>query len=219
MLCHLLFKRGEPGRVGRHVIGQQLVPRAHRRFISGAMVRMARLQREHQPIEEATAVAGRADEQPIHGGCQPKYGKPLAQGIHRSRRGIDPDLSALRGERLRTGADLDIAEPRRDGEPASAADPSHLRQGRSPEATTWTEKRNGLEQVGLAGPILSGQQDEAPAGLNQRRFVRAKIGEGETADRHFCGLAVIARDGREPRNGPLAHQIARARPGRPQARG
>jgi hypothetical protein len=72
MLCHLLFKRGEPGRVGRHVIAQQLVPRAHRRFVSRAMVRMARLQREHQPIEEATAVAGRADEQPIHRGRQPK---------------------------------------------------------------------------------------------------------------------------------------------------
>ena len=189
MLGHLLFKRREPGRVGRHVVGQQLVPRAHRRFVSRAMVRMARLQREHQPIEEATAVAGRADEQPVHRGCQPKHGQPLAQGVHGSRRGIDADLAALRRERLRAGADLDVAEPRGDREPAPAVDPRHLRQRRTTKSASWAEQRHGLEQVGLARPILSGQQDEACAGLDQRRRVGPEIGEGEAADRHSVRLS------------------------------
>ena len=60
MLRHLLLERCEPVRIGGRVVAEQLVACAHRGFVARGMMRMAWLEREHEPVEETAAVAGRA---------------------------------------------------------------------------------------------------------------------------------------------------------------
>src|SRR6185436_664829 len=62
MLGHRLLERGEPSGVGIAGIGQQLVARAYRRLVARGVMRVARLERQHQPIEEAATVARAARE-------------------------------------------------------------------------------------------------------------------------------------------------------------
>ena len=78
------------------VVGEQLVARAHRGFVARRMVRVARLQREHQPVEEAPPVARAAGEQPVHRRCQPQHRQPFAERIDRGRRAVDRAPAAVR---------------------------------------------------------------------------------------------------------------------------
>ncbi len=54
-----------------------------------------RLEREHQPVEEAAALAGRAGEQPVHRRGHPQHGQPFAERVDRGRRAVDPHLAPL----------------------------------------------------------------------------------------------------------------------------
>src|SRR3546814_2677033 len=84
MLGKLHLETGKPVGVGARRVGKQLAARAQRRFIAVAMLRVARIEREHQPVEEAPPVPRGLDEQPVHCGGQPQYRQPFAE---RRRRG------------------------------------------------------------------------------------------------------------------------------------
>ena len=58
MLGHLRFERRQPAGIGGVGLGKQFVARAHRRLVARRMMGMAGLERQHQPVEEAAAVAG-----------------------------------------------------------------------------------------------------------------------------------------------------------------
>ncbi len=86
MLGHRCLERRRASSGPGRLVGQQLVACAHRRFVARGMVRMARLEREHEPVEEAPAVPGAAGEQPVHRRGQPQHRQPFAERIDRGRR-------------------------------------------------------------------------------------------------------------------------------------
>ncbi len=168
MLGHRQFERRQPRRVGA-LVGEQLVAGAHGRVVAGRVVGMARLQRQHQAVEEAAALARAAAEQPVHGRGQPQDREPFGQRVDRGSGAIDAHLPPLGRRRLRAGADVGFAELRGHCPAAAAAPPRHVGQCRAAQAAPGREQRHRLEQVGLARAIVAGQQDEARAqGRGQR---------------------------------------------------
>ena len=89
LLSHLRFERRKPALVGT-VLGEQFVPRPHRGFVARAVMRVGRLEREHQPVEEAAALAGRAGE------AGPSPGSPTAppKARQHGRRGGSVDRTS-----------------------------------------------------------------------------------------------------------------------------
>src|SRR3546814_8948338 len=63
------------------------------------MLRVARIEREHQPVEEAPPVPRGLDEQPVHCGGQPQYRQPFAERRRRGGCAVDAHdpPSRLRG--------------------------------------------------------------------------------------------------------------------------
>ena len=77
-LGHLRLDRLEPGTVAR-VLGKQPVAAAHRLLVVERPLAVAGIDRQHQPVEEAPAVAGRPGEQRVHGRRQPDHAQPFEQ--------------------------------------------------------------------------------------------------------------------------------------------
>ena len=168
------------------LVSQQLVPRAHRRFVARGVVRMAGLKRKDQPVEEAPTVARAAGEQPVHRRSQPQHAEPFAQRIDRGRRAIEAHLPPLGRAGLRPGADVGLAELGRDRPGVAAALARHVRQRRAAQAAARGQHRHGFEQVGLARAVLAIKQDKARPRQNCRRGVGAKVGQGQAADGHLA---------------------------------
>ena len=207
MLGHRVFERGEPGGV-RPFLREQLIAGPHRRFVASCMMRVARFERQHQPIEKAPPVASTAREQPIHGRRQPQDRQPLAERIDRRARAVDPHLPPLRRGDHGSCADIRLADTGRDGKRTAAALPRHFAERRAAQTATWRQQRHRLEQVCFACAILPEQEHETRPRLNQRRRVGAEIGEGEATDGHAGRLAFIVRGGRSLRNGRHARRNA-----------
>ena len=147
---------------------------------------MAGVEREHEAVEEAAPVARAAGEQAVHRRGQPQHRQPLAERVDRGRGAVDPHLAALGRGRQRAGADVAVAEPGGDGEAAIGALPRHLGQRRPAQPAPGGEQRHGLEQIGLAGAILAGKEDEARPGLDRGRGIGAEVGQGQASERHLC---------------------------------
>ena len=69
----------------RELLGKQPVAAAHRLFVVQRPLAVTRIDRQHQPVEEAPAVAGRPGEQRIHGRRQPHDAQPFEQVVGRFR--------------------------------------------------------------------------------------------------------------------------------------
>src|SRR3546814_10410829 len=62
------------------------------------MLRGARIEREHQPVEEAPPVPRGLDEQPVHCGGQPQYRQPFAERRRRGGCAVDAHDPPSRSE-------------------------------------------------------------------------------------------------------------------------
>ena len=175
---------GEPGLVPAF-LGEQLVARAHRRFVARRMVRVARLERQHQPVEEAPPLARAAGEQPVHRRRQPQHRQPFGQAVHRGRRAVDPHLPPF-GRSRRASRCRCRSSPSRAATAQPPLPPCRAisRQRSAAQPAPGRQHRHRLEQVGLARAILAEQQDEAGPRLEHRRGVGAEVGQGEAADGH-----------------------------------
>ena len=80
---HLRLDRLEPGPVARS-FGEQPVAAAHRLLVVLRAPAVAGIDRQHQPVEEAAAVAGRAGEQRVHRRRQPEHAQPFEQVVGRA---------------------------------------------------------------------------------------------------------------------------------------
>ena len=191
MLGHARLEGGQPAGIGRR-LAEQLVARPHRRLVAGGVAGMVGPEREHEPIEEAAAAGSGVGEQPVHGRRQPEHREPVREAVRRGRGAVDSDLAALGRGRGGAGADVDAqalpikgrGQSRRHRESAPPAPPRHLAEARTAQASSGREQRHRLEQIGLAGPVLAGEDDEARAGRDDGVGIGAEIAEAEAGDGH-----------------------------------
>ncbi len=93
-LGHLRLDRVEPGRVAR-ILGEQAVASAHRLFIVERALPVVGIDCQHQPVEEAPAVAGRSGEQRVHRRRHPGHPQHFEHVLGRARIGaVDADAPA-----------------------------------------------------------------------------------------------------------------------------
>ncbi|GJE44296.1 hypothetical protein AEGHOMDF_3484 [Methylobacterium soli] len=95
----------------------------------------------------------------------------------------------------------------RDGEAPGAADARHRGKVRAPEAPARREQGDRLEQIGLAGPVLADERDEAPADREIEFRMVAEVARDQPAQalsarREVC-LGI--RPGRDRRSLGPAH--------------
>ena len=81
----LVLDRVEPMRIAVRVL-QQPVARAQRALERGDAAGMLRVDRQHQAVEEAAALRGRAVEQRVHGRRQPHHAQVIGKGRRRGDR-------------------------------------------------------------------------------------------------------------------------------------
>ena len=206
MLGHSRFERGKPGRVGAFRLGKQFVTRPHRRFVARRVVGMARLEGEHQPVEESSPRACAVGEQTVHCRGQPQYRQPFGQRVDRGRCAVDADLATVRCSGEGAGAELDTLSrgrglPSRHPEPARPVAPRHFAQWRPAQTASRCQQRHRLQDIGLARAIVARQQDESRPRLNQRGRIIAKIGEGEAGKRGHSDRSITVG-----RSHPHRHQ-------------
>src|SRR3546814_6461552 len=84
MLGKLRLEARQPLRVGARLARQQLPACAQRRLIAIAVLRVPRVEREDEPIEEAPPVPRALDEQPVHRRGQPQHRQPVRSEEHTS---------------------------------------------------------------------------------------------------------------------------------------
>ena len=150
-------------------------------------------------VEEATPLAGGAEEQPVHGGGQPDDADMVGEGGGRAHRhAVD---AALARAGLRIAAVDACAEHRlvigsldggADCPAAIAPVMGGLGEGGAPQAATGGEEGERLEHIGLAGAILADERDQIGARLERRGAVAAEAGEGEARDAAADGLCAHA---------------------------
>ena len=127
------------------------------------------MDREHEPVEEAAALAGRPAEQRVEVGRQPDEAQVFREGGGRGRRravdAADAARPALGRRRFEAGAEAMLAESRvdedRGRERARSRASRHLGEIGPPQTAARPEQRQRLEQVGLAGAVLAGERDDA----------------------------------------------------------
>ena len=100
----------------------------------------------------------------------------------------------LAGRRLDAGAEscepehaLDLGGHRPG---AVALGERHLVERGAAQATPRRQKRDRLDQVGLAGAVRPGQHHEVAADLQARRVVAAEVGQGQAADQRPAVMAM-----------------------------
>ena len=109
MAGHGVLERGEPVRIAV-AIGQQARALAKRILVGGHVAGMLRMQRRHQPVEEAPALARPVEEQPVELRRQP-HGRDMQakRGLALDRPAVDahgpPRQAAFALGRLQAGAD------------------------------------------------------------------------------------------------------------------
>jgi len=111
-------------------------------------------------VEEPTPIAGRASEEAVHGRRQPKHLQVLGKRGRSPVRAVDAHLAAVHGG---GGADpnalADRMYQRAHCPLASAADACHISIGRTAQAWSRCQQRNGFHQIGLARTVRAGEHD------------------------------------------------------------
>ena len=190
-LGDLALDRVEPGRVVGALL-EDAVARAQGPFESVDARAVLGVDREHEPVEEAAAVAGGAAEKsrrdrasarrPADGRRRPGASRPAAPSMRQSR-----DARPSPRRRLEAGAEamlaIRVVERDRDGEGAGAAVPRHLGELGAAQAAARREQRQRFEEVGLAGAVLADERDERPRDRKIERRIGAEILKDEARGR------------------------------------
>ena len=190
MLGELRFETGKPLRVRRSRVGEQLAARPQRRLVAVAVLRVAGIERQHQPVEEAPPVPRGLDEQPVHRGGEPQHRQPVAERGRRRRAAVDPHQPPPRMRGLDPGAERDrrqiVARKHLREHREAAARPvaHHLGERRAAQPATRREQRDRLQYIGLARAIVAVERDQPRTGGQIRAGVIAKIGQREADQRH-----------------------------------
>ena len=175
---HLALQGVEPERVVGALL-EHPVARAQRPLERVDPCAVLRIDREHQPVEEAAPVAGRAAEQRVEVGRQPDDAQVLGEGGRRGdRRAVDPAQArraAVGARRLDAGAEAVLAVAVCRGRSTPRRSPARPRGPCRPvppgAAAARHEQRDGFEHVGLAGPVLADERHE-----RRRREVERRVG-------------------------------------------
>lgn len=162
---------------------------------------MRSIDRQYKPVEEATPVAGGATEQAVLFRRQPDQAQIIGEGAgggggapvdavepfsahlaaghagHRARAGRIAAAEAMLAARAVRDADGN-------GEAAGPALPGHIREGRSPQSAPLGEKRQSLQQIGLAGAVLARQRDKRRRDREIERPVGPEILKQDALDPH-----------------------------------
>ena len=187
MLGHVGLQPGQPHRIGWAIGGEQARAFAHRRLIAVHALAVAGVQRQHQPVKEAPPAAAAFAEQAVHRRGEPHQSQPIAERRRRRRGTVHPYQPAFGRCGSRAGSDLHFAFSRdqmgRHAPAPGAILPRRVRQRRTAQAAPRREQRDGIQNVGLARPIVTGDHHQPRLGIDAGVGVAAKIGEGEAGDR------------------------------------
>ena len=191
-----MLDRIEPMRVGVWRL-QKPVARPQRPLQGADAAGMAGIDRQHQAIEKATAFAGGAGEQGIHRRHHPDDAQMIREGGRRSD-GLAVDAAAprcravLAGRCLDAGPEGDETERaldlrrHRPGAAAAivvvAAAMGDVVQRRPAQAAPGPEKRDRLDEVGLAGAVGADQHDGVTVERDTGGAIAAEVGQRQAAD-------------------------------------
>ena len=162
-----MFDGIEPVRIGPGLL-EKPIARAQRPLQRVDPAGMLGIDRQRQAIEKAAALRRRADEQRIHRRHQPDHAQVIGESGSRSDRfTIDPAFALH--QRAVFGRPLDAGAER--GEPQRALDlgghrpgavalvERHLLERGAAQTAARREKRNGLDQIGLARAVRPIEHD------------------------------------------------------------
>jgi hypothetical protein len=158
---------------------------------------MGGIEPQHQTVEEPAAPRGTFVEQPIHRWRQPHQAHHLGQRrLRLGRLAGDPYYAPL-GPGLAPGADVEHAagqlQPRADrpGHACGRFAPRHLFQPCAPQAAARRQKRQGLEDIGLAGAVRSRQHHRPGIDLEPQRPIGAELFEHQADDRDLMAHRIL----------------------------
>ena len=152
---------------------------------------MIGVDREHQPVEEAPPLRGRAVEQHVHRGHEPDHPQVVGEGGGGGNR-LAIDAALARGGRGIARRRLDAGSERRQAE--RAFDVARQRPGAvafrerqfvkrgAAQATSRRQERDRFDQIGLAGAVRSRQHDQRCADVDLRGVIAAEIRQRQAAD-------------------------------------
>ena len=151
---------------------------------------------QHEPVEEAAAVAGGTHEELVHRRRQPGDAQPFHHVVGCGRRAVDahppPDLGLAR-RAGRAGADLPAlagaAQRRMDRKARAGRLVGHVGIGGTPQSAARREQRNRLQQIGLAGAVLAGQHDEPGVEVDRERRIIAEARQLQPFDEDRIGAS------------------------------
>ena len=213
----------EPVRVGACVL-EQPVARAQGAFEGGDPARVLRIDGEHQAVEKAPPLRGRAVEQRVHRRRQPDNAQVIGEGGGGGDLlAVDPAFARGRGVFARRGINARAER----GKPQHALDlprhrpgavafgKRHFLHGGAAQAPARREQRHRLDQIGLAGAV--GAREHHRAGfIGERkacRVIAAEIRQRQTEDVRSGHRRALAPAPAELK--PASASAHRARPWRP----
>ncbi len=161
---------------------------------------MARLEAQHQPVEEAPPPARAFDEKAIHGRGQPDHLHDVAQiGGAACFHAVQPHmafLAAIRPQRQsRTNFMLGAAARHRRRHRPQRGIGSHrpladmLGQFRPAQAAARRQQGDRIQDVGLAGAVRSRQHHRRARQRQRAGRIGAKIAQPQLCDRQLRGRA------------------------------
>ena len=185
----LALDRIEPAAVVRTLL-EQAVARAERPLHRRDAGAVAGIDREHEPIEEAAAVAARPAKQAVEVRSQPDHAQEFREGDRRGRAGpVDPAQpadAAVEARRLASGAEAMLAavacQGQGDGEASGTLLARHRGEFGPAQAPAGGEQGDGFEDVGLAGPVLAHERDEARRQRQVEVGVVAEVAGGQAGE-------------------------------------
>ena len=151
---------------------------------------MLGVDRQHQPVEEAPPLGSGTEKQPVHLRHQPDDAQMIGEGRGRADRlAVDPaaprGLRAL-GRRLDPGAERGSAERAldlgRDRPGAVALARCHFLERGAAQAAAGREKRDRLQEIGLARAVRAQQHDGSITDLELGAAIGAEILEPQPQD-------------------------------------
>ena len=209
---HGVLERGEPVRVAA-ALGQQAGALAQRIFVGRHVAGMLGMQRRHQPVEEAPALARPVEEQAVELRRQPHgrdmqaerrlaLRRPAVDAHHPARQaavalaaGSSPVPMASRPSGVSSVAAT--AQAAASGSLAARAAADFV-QARPAQAAARRQEGQRLQEVGLARAVGADQHDGLGAAVEAELAVVAEIGQAKLAhgqDGRRCAGCGVGREG------------------------
>jgi hypothetical protein len=152
---------------------------------------MLGIDRKHEAVEKVAALGGRTAEQSVHRRHEPDDAEMIGECCGgRDRLAVDAVLARgcriLGGRRLNAGPQARQAQRtrhvRRHRPGAVALGKGDVFERRAPQAAPGCEKRDRLDEIGLAGAIRSGEHHERRADVDLCGMVAAEIRQSQATD-------------------------------------